>query len=387
MQAAASAAGQAGRVRGRGGIPQQSSGRHNRHNNSSDSGDEHEGHGHGHDHAHGGDDDDDDEEEDPDQPQSFFAGGERSGISVENPNHGSRRRDRNMGPSGGLVRQLLRRAAECASSSSGGGAGSIAFTGGGHTLGSDEIASTYIPDPTAPTGADAALIPQIRHLTFWRSGFSIEDGSLMRYDDPESAAILRAIEGGTAPVSVLGIEAGQRVEVVVAERTGEEWAPRTGGWGASGAGVRLGAVVPGDMNAAATASSSSSVPAASSSAVAPVAVAVDESQPIAQIQVRLADGGRLLARLNHTHTVADLRALIDACVFLFLHIVSLFRFAVRGLAPFLRFLPCASWRAKTAGWAVSLVRYRCYTAPPRACDKSLRPPAIFFPSSNFPDMN
>ncbi|KAJ7769373.1 hypothetical protein B0H16DRAFT_254933 [Mycena metata] len=34
--------------------------------------------------------------------------------------------------------------------------------------------------------------------------------------------------------------------------------------------------------------------------------------PIAQIQVRLADGGRLLARLNHTHTVADLRAVIDA---------------------------------------------------------------------------
>ncbi|KAJ7163647.1 SEP-domain-containing protein, partial [Mycena filopes] len=146
-----------------------------------------------------------------------------------------------MGPSGELVRQLLRRAAKTsasraalgprgqASSSSGGGAGSIAFTGGGHTLASDEIASTYIPDPTAPTGADTALVPQIRQLTFWRSGFSIEDGPLMRYDDPASAEILRAIEGGPAPVSVLGIEAGHRVEVVMAERTGEEWAPRTGG--------------------------------------------------------------------------------------------------------------------------------------------------------------
>lgn len=39
---------------------------------------------------------------------------------------------------------------------------------------------------------------------------------------------------------------------------------------------------------------------------------VDESQPVAQIQVRLANGGRLLARLNHTHTVADLRTFIDA---------------------------------------------------------------------------
>jgi hypothetical protein len=36
----------------------------------------------------------------------------------------------------------------------------------------------------------------IRHLTFWRDGFSIEDGPLLRYDDPENDATLKAIDQG-----------------------------------------------------------------------------------------------------------------------------------------------------------------------------------------------
>lgn len=36
----------------------------------------------------------------------------------------------------------------------------------------------------------------VRHLTFWRDGFSIEDGELRRYDDPLSKAVLDAINNG-----------------------------------------------------------------------------------------------------------------------------------------------------------------------------------------------
>jgi UBX domain-containing protein 1 len=36
----------------------------------------------------------------------------------------------------------------------------------------------------------------IRHLTFWRNGFSIEDGPLMAYDDPANEEFLRAINSG-----------------------------------------------------------------------------------------------------------------------------------------------------------------------------------------------
>jgi hypothetical protein len=36
----------------------------------------------------------------------------------------------------------------------------------------------------------------IRHLTFWREGFSVEDGELMRYDDPANEQILAEINSG-----------------------------------------------------------------------------------------------------------------------------------------------------------------------------------------------
>jgi UBX domain-containing protein 1 len=55
---------------------------------------------HGHDHGEG---------QPGDEGESWYAGGERSGISVENPD---RDRTRNI-PGGDIVRDLLRRAAEC----------------------------------------------------------------------------------------------------------------------------------------------------------------------------------------------------------------------------------------------------------------------------------
>lgn len=36
----------------------------------------------------------------------------------------------------------------------------------------------------------------IRHLTFWQDGFTVEDGDLMRYDDPANEQILKDINEG-----------------------------------------------------------------------------------------------------------------------------------------------------------------------------------------------
>ena len=38
--------------------------------------------------------------------------------------------------------------------------------------------------------------PQIRHLTFWQEGFTVEDGDLMRYDDPANSEILTSLNAG-----------------------------------------------------------------------------------------------------------------------------------------------------------------------------------------------
>lgn len=39
---------------------------------------------------------------------------------------------------------------------------------------------------------------------------------------------------------------------------------------------------------------------------------MDDSKPVTSIQLRLADGTRMVSRFNHHHTIRDIRAFIDA---------------------------------------------------------------------------
>lgn len=47
--------------------------------------------------------------------------------------------------------------------------------------------------PELLTGDDEVIK---RTLTFWRNGFSIEDGPLLTYDDPKNQEILQAFNTG-----------------------------------------------------------------------------------------------------------------------------------------------------------------------------------------------
>lgn len=62
------------------------------------------------------------------------------------------------------------------------------------------------------------------------------------------------------------------------------------------------------------ASSSQAAAAAAAAGSAPPGEweGVDESQPTTSIQLRLSDGSRMVARMNHGHTVADIRRFIRA---------------------------------------------------------------------------
>ncbi|KAF7350626.1 SEP-domain-containing protein [Mycena sanguinolenta] len=252
-------------------------------------------------------------DDDNDERETWFAGGERSGISVQNP----RRRGE---PGGDLVRDLLRRAQEWLVSSplstdsadidhrEGATSGEPAqsrpniFTGGGHTLGGEGVSSAYVPGAQQERDDDLA----IRRLTFWRDGFTVEDGPLMRYDDPANADVLAAIHAGHAPPSILNVRLGQRVDVQVTKRTEDNYVPPPPK-PFSGSGNRLGAPVPA---ATVAPSSSSAAPAASASGSSP-RFEVDQSQPTTSVQIRLADGTRIVCRMNLTHTVLDLRNFIN----------------------------------------------------------------------------
>ncbi|KAF8337374.1 uncharacterized protein EI90DRAFT_2910018, partial [Cantharellus anzutake] len=256
----------------------------------------------------GGSDDDSDEE--GAGGESWFAGGERSGINVENP-------DRPGGPPGAnnMVREILRRAAQAPRPEE--PAPRNAFFGSGNTLGSDEVPSSFIPDPEEVEQETA-----IRYLTFWKNGFSIEDGPLMEYDNPENQRILEAINSGNAPPSYLNVQVGQPVELRVTRRVDEEYvAPKKLGKAFSGAGHRLGGIVPTELSS----STPQHVPGAFPSQPQPPTPSnestvaglttrfeVDQTQPTTSVQIRLADGTRLVARMNLTHTVGDVRGFIRA---------------------------------------------------------------------------
>lgn len=260
-----------------------------------------------------GDDDEEDEEEESKQGESWYTGGERSGISVQNPNAAGNQ------PGGNLVRDLLRQAAQ--SGLSGAPAPtprSTIFSGGGHRLGSDEVDSEFIPDLDAPEEEQETAI---RHLTLWRDGFSIEDGDLMRYGDPTNEQILAEINSGRAPPSVVGVEVGQPVELRVVKRLNEDYVPppvtrRPFG----GAGNRLGSPLPGVNTGTGTSmpgsfpTPSTSTPTNPTSSVGGPGTKfeVDQTKPTTSVQIRLADGTRMICQMNLDHTVRDIRNFINA---------------------------------------------------------------------------
>lgn len=251
--------------------------------------------------------DDDDDDDDDEKRESWFTGGERSGLSVQNPNSAQRV------PGGDMVSDLLRRAAE------GGRARppvtSNVFRGSGNTLGSDDIPSSVVPDPSAQ-GEDVA----IRHITFWRNGFTIENGELLRYEDPNNTQILSQIHSGNAPPSLLNVRVGQEVEVRIDKRTGEDYVEPKGSKSFTGSGQRLGAPVPSvaSDSGRAVAMPGSFPPFDASAATLPpresitTRFAVDQSLPTTGVQIRLADGTRMVCRMNLTHKVLDLRNFINA---------------------------------------------------------------------------
>ncbi|KAI8976340.1 hypothetical protein BD414DRAFT_496628 [Trametes punicea] len=277
------------------------------------------------------DDDDDEEEDEPhgaDQGENWYAGGERSGISVQNPDRPA------AVPGGNLVRDLLRRAAEAGppAPQPGGAAPSQrrAFFGGGHTLGSDDVESQYVPDPESTGAGHSEEDTAIRHLTFWRDGFTVEDGELMRYDDPANEQILAEIRAGRAPPQVLNVSPGQPVELRIVRRLNEDYVPSPKTRQAkvfSGQGHRLGSPVPGEVSPGAGASASgatmpggfptgvpggSSLPTQRNVDSINTRFEVDQTKPTTSVQIRLADGTRMVARMNLTHTVGDIRSFINA---------------------------------------------------------------------------
>ncbi|KAJ1329912.1 UBX domain-containing protein 1 [Microdochium nivale] len=260
----------------------------------------------------GDDDDDDSEDDDSSERRDTYAGGEKSGLALQDPNKRGASDPKKMLDE--IIAQAKSNSERAEPSASAGPSTSRQWRGTAHTLGGEGVESRSIPDPQGPQSGHhrtqtGAVTERVLHI--WRDGFSIDEGELYEFNDPANAQALRMIRMGRAPIHLMNVGQDEEVDVKLHEHD-EPWKQLPKKYKPfGGEGHRLGSPVPGEMvptpPAAATATASTSTASASSSA----AGNVDESRPTITIRIQTLDGARLPARFNTTQTVNDVYEFIS----------------------------------------------------------------------------
>lgn len=170
-----------------------------------------------------------------------------------------------------------------------------AFQGRARTL-----QGTVVEDEHA--GPSQSADPEPLVINFYRNGyFEVGDGPGRSIADPANSEFMQAIMSGRLPPELEPANPSTPVNVNLV-RKDEDWeeraAPKVVAF--RGSGNRVGG------DASSTASQAAASPASSSSMWA----GPDESKPLTSLQLRLADGSRLVAKFNLTQTVADIRAFL-----------------------------------------------------------------------------
>ncbi|GAB4830809.1 Plant UBX domain-containing protein 4 [Ancistrocladus abbreviatus] len=231
-----------------------------------------------------------DSDSDSDGPQEYYTGGEKSGMLVQDPSKGGNDVDeifnqaRQLGAVEGPIDSLR------PSSSS------RSFTGTGRLLSGETV-------PAAPQQPEAV----IHNIVFWRNGFSVNDGPLRSLDDPANASFLESIRKSECPKELEPADRRSSVHVNLIRRDENFPEPEKHAVPFQGVGRTLG----GSSTPSASESSAAAAPLSSTEAPS-MGLVVDETQPSTSIQLRLADGTRIVVHFNYHHTISDIRAFIDA---------------------------------------------------------------------------
>ncbi|XP_061851650.1 UBX domain-containing protein 2B isoform X2 [Colius striatus] len=161
------------------------------------------------------------------------------------------------------------------------------FSGGGYRLGdSSQKRSEYIYGENQ----DVQIL-----LKLWRNGFSLDDGELRSYSDPINAQFLESIKRGEIPVELQRLVHGGQVNLDMEDHQEQEYVkPRLRFKAFSGEGQKLGSLTPEIV-------STPSSPEEEEKSILNAPILIDDSMPATKIQIRLADGSRLIQRFNQTH--------------------------------------------------------------------------------------
>ncbi|KAF2160755.1 hypothetical protein M409DRAFT_70283 [Zasmidium cellare ATCC 36951] len=250
----------------------------------------------------------DDDEEEEKKDQDMFAGGEKSGLAVQNPGEGQSRPLDHFRNIINQARQNRERPPGEQDEEEEPQPRSSHFSGRAQTLGGDDAPSEVVEDPQAASQSQRQrLLPRVtRTLHLWADGVSIDDGPLLRFDDPANEHIMQEINQGRAPKALLDVQPDQEVDLNLEPHKGENYvAPKPKYKPFGGQGQRLGSPTPGLASSSSSAPAPAAPAASSATSSAPQDAAVDPSQPTVQLQVRLGDGTRLSSRFNTTQTIGD----------------------------------------------------------------------------------
>ncbi|XP_042518907.1 plant UBX domain-containing protein 4 [Macadamia integrifolia] len=224
---------------------------------------------------------------DSDGPQEYYTGGEKSGMLVQDPSKGD-----DVDAIFNQARHLgaVERPVESLHPSS----SSRSFTGTGRLLSGETV-------QTAPQPPEAI----VHNIVFWTNGFSINDGPLRRFDDPENASFLKSIRNSECPEELEPADRSSAVHVNLIRKEENFPEPQKQHVPFQGVGRTLG----GNATSAAPPGPS---PPLNSAPPPSMGLVVDENLPSTSIQLRLADGTRMVARFNYHHTISDILAFIEA---------------------------------------------------------------------------
>uniref|UniRef100_A0A5B7B593 Plant UBX domain-containing protein 4 n=1 Tax=Davidia involucrata TaxID=16924 RepID=A0A5B7B593_DAVIN len=229
-----------------------------------------------------------DSDSDSDGPQEYYTGGEKSGMLVQDPSKGNDvdaifNQARQLGAVEGPLENLR------PSSSS------RSFTGTGRLLSGETV-------PSAPQQPQAV----VHNIVFWRNGFAVNDGPLRRLDDPENEPFLESIRKSECPKELEPADRRSSVHVNLIRRDENCPEPEQHHVPFQGVGRTLGGSTAPSAPESTVATPLDAAPTPS------VGLVVDETLPSTSIQLRLADGTRMIAHFNYHHTIGDIRAFIDA---------------------------------------------------------------------------
>lgn len=234
--------------------------------------------------------------------QAFYAGGsESSGQQIIGPDK------KKKNPTQALFEAAKEHGAEVVSEDSSHSKKSNkqpVFQGAGFKLGSDVEPSQQVS--ASLREEDRPREPTNVKIRFWKDGFSVDNGPLRAFNDPANKEFLDAIKRGEVPAELRRQAQNGEVHVDMEDHREEEFVkPKESLKSFSGAGHKLGSPTPGIVQ-----EETVEVPATASRVPQQPTFKVDETKPVTTIQIRLADGTRLVSKFNHHNTIGDIRSLV-----------------------------------------------------------------------------